>query len=253
MENNRLTFFDPTNFNVPISIFRTLVDDAFRFRFIKNGAANLSGLLNHLIPTLAQYREDLHLDFLKQNDGDEALTKKVEECIYKRYFRQFDFCDDGNTTIPFRVNQAHQKDFLKIHDILLPKYNMDFSTFVRSLLLEYATRRSLQREYFFQYNLMSALKKAIQNECLCHFYCVDNRHSCVPISLEVSDDQERNIIIGVNKTKDEFYSIPLASVLEINVDEKTKIHIEDELYPFILDSFASQMENNEQYKNKETT
>lgn len=77
------------------------------FGFIKNEEANLSGLLNHLIPALSNYREDLHNDYLEQNNGDEILTQKVEECIYKVYFSQYDFCDDGTATIPFRVNKVH--------------------------------------------------------------------------------------------------------------------------------------------------
>lgn len=110
MNDIRLTFLEPTNFTVPVTIFNTLVFDAFHFGFVKNKVANLSGLLNHLLPMMSDYREDLHIDFLKQNNGDEILTRKIEENIYKTYFNKYDFCDDGVIKIPFRVNKTHYKN-----------------------------------------------------------------------------------------------------------------------------------------------
>lgn len=244
MNKSRLTFLEPTNFTVPITIFRTLVFDSFHFGFVKNGLANLSGLLNHLLPALSDYREDLHLDFLNQNGGDEELTRKTEECIYKTYFRKYDFCDDSVVTIPFRVNQTHYEDFLKIHDLLLLKYNMDFSSFVRSLLLEYSTKRLCQREYFFQYRLMPSLKNAIANQYLCHFYSKIEGITFTPLSLETSTHNERNFIIGVNETNDKFCAIPLSDVQKIIVDDSKSIEIDEEDYISIQDFFTEYDEEN---------
>lgn len=237
MNNTRLTFLEPTNFTVPITIFQTLVSDAFHFGYVKNDVANLSGLLNHLIPVLSDYREDLHLDFLLQNNGDEILTRKTEECIYKTYFRKYDFCDDAVVCIPFRINQVHYNDFLKIHDLLLPKYNMDFSNFVRSLLLEYTTKRLCQREYFFHYRLMFDLKNAISNQYLCHLYNKTERITLVPLSLECSKFNEQNFIVGVNEENDTFYAVPLADIQKVVVDENQPIHVDDDDYIAIQDFF----------------
>lgn len=237
MNETRLTFFEPTNFTVPTTIFNTLVSDAFHFGFVINEEANLSGLLNHLLPAMSKYREDLHADFLRQNNGDEELTRKTEECIYKTYFNKYDFCDDGVVTIPFRVNNAHYEDFLKIHDLLLPKYNMDFCNFVRSLLLEYATKRLCQREYFFHYRLIQDLKNAISNSYLCFFYDSKERMSFIPLSLETSKQNEQNIIIGINETNDEFCAFPLANVKKIIVDESASFDIDEEDYYAIQDFF----------------
>lgn len=238
MNETRLTFLEPTNFTVPVTIFNTLVSDAFHFGFVKNEVANLSGLLNHLLPTMSAYREDLHFDFLKQNDGNEELTRKTEECIYKTYFNKYDFCDDGVVTIPFRVNQVHYEDFLKIHDLLLPKYNMDFCNFVRSLLLEYATKRLCQREYFFHYHLMPNLKNAILNRYLCRFYDKTDRITFIPLSLETSKQNEQTIIIGVNEKNDSFCALPLADVQKIVVDDSVHFDIDDEDYTAIQEFFA---------------
>ena len=112
MKNERFTFFEPTNFNVPITIFNTLVDDAFYFDFIKNNQANLSGLLNHLLPNLTEYRKDLHNSFLSANNYNEELTNRIEENIYKVYFSKYNYCDDGVATVPFRVNKEHMQQFI---------------------------------------------------------------------------------------------------------------------------------------------
>lgn len=237
MNESRLTFLEPTNFTVPITIFNTLVSDAFHFGFIKNNSANLSGLLNHLLPIMSDYREELHIDFLKQNGDDEKLTRKIEECIYKTYFHKYDFCDDGFVTIPFRVNKAHYEEFLKIHDLLLPKYNMDFCNFVRSLLLEYATKRLCQREYFFYYRLIPNLKNAIINRYLCRFYTKNERIAFIPISLEASKHNEQTIIIGVNENDDKFFALPLAEVQKIIVDDNIHFNIADEDYTNIQNFF----------------
>lgn len=237
MNDIRLTFLEPTNFTVPVTIFNTLVFDAFHFGFIKNEVANLSGLLNHLLPAMSDYREDLHIDFLKQNNGDKILTRKIEENIYKTYFNKYDFCDDGVTKIAFRVNKTHYEEFLKIHDLLLPKYNMDFCTFVRSLLLEYATKRLCQREYFFHYRIMSELKNAIANRYLCRFYTNTDRTTFIPMSLETSKLNEQTIIIGINEDNDEFCALPLALLKKIVVDDNKHFTIADDDYSAIQSFF----------------
>lgn len=244
MEKTRLTFLEPTNFTVPFVIFDTLVADAFHFGFVKNGVANLSGLLNHLLPAMSDYREDLHFDFLKENDGDEELTIKIEECIYKTYFGKYDFYDDGMAKIPFRVNKIYYKDFMKIHDLLLAKYNMDFCNYVRSLLLEYATKRLSQREYFFYYRLMHDLKNAIANQYLCRFYEKKDRVAFIPLSLETSKLNEQNVIIGIGEANDEFYALPLASVQKIVVDDSKRFNITDDAY-FAIQDFIAKYESEE--------
>lgn len=237
MNDIRLTFLEPTNFTVPVTIFNTLVFDAFHFGFVKNKVANLSGLLNHLLPMMSDYREDLHIDFLKQNNGDEILTRKIEENIYKTYFNKYDFCDDGVIKIPFRVNKTHYEEFLKIHDLLLPKYNMDFCTFVRSLLLEYTTKRLCQREYFFHYRIISDLKNAIINRYLCRFYTNADCTTFIPMSLETSKLNEQTIIIGVNEGNDEFCALPLALLKKIVVDDDKHFDIANDDYSAIQTFF----------------
>lgn len=213
--NNRLTFFEPTNFTLPIAVFNTLVDDAYYFGFIKNNQANLSGLLNHLIPNLSMHRQDFHLTLLCENDNDEKLTHKIEENIYKHYFNKYDYCDDGTCIVPFRVNKEHMQEFLDIVDKFIHVINMDFSSYVRSLLVEYCSKRLNQREYFFFYKEISKMKNAIENSVVCHFYTEDEKIAFTPISIEPSRNNEQNLIVGYDTNNQNAYVLPLSFVKRI--------------------------------------
>lgn len=242
MNDTRLTFYDPTNFTLPIVIFNTLVNDAFHFGFVKNEQANLSGLLNCLIPCLADYREDLHNNLLQANDNDEVLTNKIEENIYKVYFNKYDYCDDGMVIVPFRVNKAHLQDFLEIFDNKLGKYNMDFTGFVRSLLIEYCSKRLNQREYFFFYQKINEIKNACNENDVCYFYTNTEKNCFVPVSIEVSRKSEINLIVGIDPTKEVAYVLPLAYIKRLVVTD-TKIPITEKDCSFIYDTLESYYED----------
>ena len=241
MDGTRLTFFDPTNIALPIVIFNTLVNDAFHFGFVKNEQANVSGLLNCLIPCLADYREDLHKNLLLANNNDETLTTKIEENIYKIYFNKYDYCDDGTVTVPFRVNNAHLQDFLEIIDNKLGKYNMDFTGFVRSLLIEYCSKRLNQREYFFFYRKINEIKNACVKNFLCCFYTDVEKTCFIPVSIEVSRTSETNLIVGISETKETAYVLPLAYLQRIVVTD-TKVFITEKDCEFIYESLENYYE-----------
>lgn len=245
MNNTRLTFYDPTNIALPIVIFNTLVNDAFHFGFVKNEQANLSGLLNCLIPCLVDYREDLHENLLQANDNDEFLTNKIEENIYKVYFNKYDYCDDGTVIVPFRVNKAHLQDFLEIFDNKLGKYNMDFTGFVRSLLIEYCSKRLNQREYFFFYRKINEIKNACIKNNLCYFYTNVEKDGFIPVSIEVSRNSETNFIVGINPTKDTAYVLPLASIQRIVVTD-TQVSITEKDCDFIYETLERYYEETEE-------
>ena len=240
---SRITFFEPTNFNVPIVVFNTLVEDAFAFGYVKNDLANLSGLLNHLIPNLSKYRQELHLSFLSANNYDEELTNKIEENIYKIYFNKYDYCDDGYATIPFRVNKEHAQQFLDIVDNQLYAINIDFTGYVRSLLVEYCSKRRNQREYFFYYDVILKIKEAISQGYVCHFYNNVTKDTFVPVSIELSADGETNLIVGYDVENEMAYILPLACVKKVVLTEIC-YEITDEDSEFVFDYL-------EQYKKKE--
>ena len=245
MNTTRLTFYDPTNITLPITVFDTLVNDAYYFGFIKNKLANISGLLNHLIPNLSDYRDDLHNTFLENNDGNEELTNKIEENIYKYYFNKYDYCDDGVITVPFRVNKEYYEDFLIIHDVKLQKYNMNFTNYIRSLLIEYTSKRIGQREYFFFYRMIGIIKNAIENNEECRFYTEKEILTFIPISIELSRITSRNLIIGVTADKDTAIIFELVSLKKVFPTEKI-VEITQEDCDFIYDIL------NKYYETKET-
>lgn len=244
MNESRLTFYDPTNITLPIVIFNTLVNDAFHFGFVKNGQANISGLLNCLLPCLADYRDDLHNNLLLENDNDEELTTKIEKSIYKIYFNKYDYCDDGTVNVPFRVNKAYLQDFLEIFDNKLSKYNMDFTGFIRSLLIEYCSKRLNHREYFFFYRKMNTIKTACIENNLCYFYTTTEKECFIPVSIEISRNTETNLIVGINKTKETSYVLPLASIQRIVVTD-TKVSITEKDCDFIYETLENYYEETE--------
>lgn len=237
MNEARITFLEPTNFTLPIAIFNTLVDDAFYFGYVKNHQANLSGLLNHLIPNLTEYRKDLHLAFLNANNGDETLTNKIEENIYKIYFNKYDYCDDGVAVVPFRVNKEHMQQFLDIVDNLLYSLDMDFTGFVRSLLIEYCSKKLNQREYFFYYTEISTIKNAIAENCLCHFYTKEEKVSFIPISIELSRVVGHNVVVGYNAESEKAYALPLSYIKRVVVTQE-EYELEDDDIGFVYECLA---------------
>ena len=249
MNEYRLTFLDPTNITIPIIIYNTLIEDCFHFGYIKNEQANISGFLNHLIPCLSDYREELHNNFLQSNENDEALTTKIEENLYKIYFNKYDYCDDGVIPVPFRVNKEHLQDFLDIVDGKLFKYNMDFSTFVRSLLIEYASKRLNQREYFFYFRQMNKIKTAITQNRLCHFYTNKEKNSFIPVSIEIVKNREFNILVGINIEQETAYILPLHCIKRVVITEESA-KITREICDFIYDSFEEYCEEEERKENK---
>ena len=245
MNDSRLTFLEPTNFTLPIAIFNTLVKDAFHFRYEKNNQANISGLLNHLIPNLSEYRKDLHKGFLEANNDDENLTRKIEENIYKVYFNKYDYCDDGVVVVPFRVNKEHMQQFLDIVDNLLFVVNMDFTSFVRSLLVEYASKRLNQREYFFYYKEITKIKEAILNSNVCHFYMQHEKYVGVPISVEIARLNEQNLIVGYDEEQQAAFVIPLADIKRIVLTDLT-YDISDEESDFVYEYLKDYEKEQEQ-------
>ena len=244
MNNSRLTFFDPTNLTLPYVIYLTLKEDSRHFGYVKNGQSNISGFLNNLIPRLTDYRDDLHNNLLSANNNDEELTTKIEESIYKIYFNKYDYCDDGVINVPFRVNKEHLQDFLDIYDKKLVKYNMDFTNFVRSLLIEYASKRLNQREYFFYYREIIKINDASKNKLLCYFYTDIERSCFVPVSVEVANNEEKNLIIGYNPEEEVAYVLPLAYVRKIVVTDSDQIITQEDcdfLYA-TLDEYYEKME-----------
>lgn len=170
----------------------------------------------------------MHGEFLTELNGNKKQTQLVEKCIYKLYFNKYDFCDDATIQISFRINKSNYECFMHIYDVLLNRFDMDFTEYIRSLLLEYCTKRLSQREYLYFYSYMKVLKNAIQRSYLCSFYVKETKLSFVPISMEISRTS-KNFIVGITEDKSNMCIVELSSLkkMTVNEDVRTEVSKED--------------------------
>lgn len=226
---NELYFIEHTNFDVSQIIYNILLRDSEYFGFMKNNKPNISGFLNSLIPNLAIYREELHRDFLKNNNNDENLSNIIEQNIYNVYLKTFDMTDDSMVKIQFRVNKENRKDFIKIQDEFLTKYDMTFSKYIKSLLAEYASRPLFQREIFYNFKLNKVLINAIKNEMYVYIYLNDNsKVKIAPIDIEINPNTESNYIFGFSENKEKIYIIRYSLISSISkLNQKVELTEKD--------------------------
>ena len=219
--NSRLTFNTSTNLLLPISVQDVLYADAYLYGWVKNHKSNISGFINHIIPMLSEYQDDLRERLLAYNNGNEEITKIVEQNIFNIYLPLFDIQSDPSTNVPFRINQKNYDEFLNIHDTKLLHYNTNFTDFVRKLLVEYSKKSPDQREILYAYRIVKKIKDAIADQRLCHFHCGKNKVSAVPVQMEASPVSRKNIIFGMPEEDRIPYIIPLYTVTNLVVDNKT--------------------------------
>lgn len=190
-----------TVLGLSFGICQVIAWDCANFGFVKNEKPNFSGFLNHLIPELSAYRDDLHEKFTRYSQGDDELAKQIEGGIYNIYLRSFDLNDDAEYSIPFRVNSLHRKDFELIYEEKLRKYDMDFTNYVRTLLGEYAIKPYYQRELFFCYRFQKEMQIAIQKKRICRYVNENNITDFIPVAIEQSFLSPGNYLLGISTDK----------------------------------------------------
>ena len=213
--NSRLTFLTPIKLSIPYAVYDTLFRDSYYFGFTKNDTANINGFLNVLIPKLVDYRNDLHLSILDNNNNNSKIAELIEENIYKLYFNKFDFCDNGNVNISLRIGKNNYNKFIQIHDVISSRYNMDFTSFIRSLLVEYSNQRIFKREFLYYFNEVLTIKTAILEKRYCTFYTSEEKHYFIPLSIEQSPNNNKNFIVGYNTTDETCMVTPLSSIQQV--------------------------------------
>ncbi len=215
MNIHRSTFQSATYLSLPYPLYDVIYHDACYFGYLKGDTPNINGFLNHLIPALSDFHDNLHNRFLDFLDGDETRTQSVEQSILHVYLDPFGANYDTLKKVPFRVTEKSMEDFLRIHDIKLEYYKTDFSGYIRTLLADYTSRTVNQRECLFSYRMLPTLKTAIEQGLSCHFYCADQTFVFVPVCLEISPVSRRNLICGISAVTNEDVVLALSSVLSI--------------------------------------
>lgn len=211
-------FKEGTNLSLSIGICSVLAGDSERHGFVKNGQSNVSGFLNRLIPSLSHYREDLHERFLRFNGGDEGKALLAERNIYGVYLRTFDILDDGTMNVPFRVNSKSRQEFLYIHDKLLARFDMDFTNYVRTLLIDYCERPPYARELLLDYDMVNEVREAIGSKCVCRFHLGGGDRVFVPLLIERNGDD--NLVEGVAEDKGSVLLFPLSRLTGLTCLDK---------------------------------
>lgn len=236
MSTYRLTFQSATNLSIPYSFYDVIYHDACYFGYLKGDTPNINGFLNHLIPSLSDFHDNLHRRFYAFLGGDEDSVRAVEQSIHHVYLDPFDIHYAASIKIPFRVTKKYMNDFLKIHDVKLDYYRTDFSNYVRNLLAEYTSRTISQRECLFAYRMLPVLSDAVAQGLVCRFYCKNEVFSFVPICLETSPATQRTLICGISPETNDDIIVALASVLHI-IPETTHCDFSEEecasLYEYI--------------------
>lgn len=213
----RLTYFSPTSFRIPKDVYTILEMDALHFGFRKNKRSNISGFLNQLLPALSNFRADWHEDILEHTNNP-TLVYEMEKIVFSLTSAENSLFKPHYVTVPFRVNKAHYNDFLYIHDKQLSAFNLDFSGFVRSALIDYASRRLAIRERLLFYKHTKTLLSAVENKQECRFCTNDNNILWfVPASIIVSPYTGVNLILGLNRSKKYTISLKLSAVTHITV------------------------------------
>lgn len=198
---DRLTYFSPTSFRLPSEMYTILEMDALHFGFKKNHKANICGFLNELLPALCAYKIDLRNKVLSTLDENIETLNNFEKLLNTLTLAQNSLLKQNYVTVPFRVSAKHYNDFIYIHDYLLSTLNVDFSSFVRSILFDYISKRLAIRERLFLYKQLKILLPAIENRQFCHFFLRDQQLSFLPHTIIVSPYTGSNILFGINRTK----------------------------------------------------
>lgn len=237
MLESRLTFLTPTTLRLPKEVYATLFRDAWHFHYIKNERSNINGYLNDLLPGLAAYQNNSY-ELFNATAGVEYGGIAKSEKLFASFSQAAInlFGEEETVTVSFRVNQQNMNIFLHIHDVLLPKFDMSYTEFIRNLLMHYATYKLAIRERLLHYNVLSDLAIAVRENRECYIYAEQypinqpkqlnpsHRLHCVPFSLVSSPYSGTNIILCFDNKKIQGLVLPLACVKKvILLDKRHKI------------------------------
>ena len=232
-----------TNIRLSSSAYDVLMMDCNRFGFLKNGKENISFIISKLIKELTEYRNDLHDKFLKNNNDDNELVKTIENNIFNIYQKTLNYIsDDSYVNVGYRVNKEFKKDINNLFYETLEKYDMDFASYVRSIIYEYCSRADLQRELFLNYSLVKQIKKAINKELVVDIINGGIQNTIIIVSIEPTIDGF-NYLLGITLDKQMCHFLPLCKTDYLKI-EKTKIHVSQEDFNKIIVKFNDFIEEN---------
>ena len=232
-----------TNIRLSSSAYDVLIMDCYRFAFLRNGKENISYIISKLIRELTEYRNDLHEELLKKNNNDIDLVKKIENNIFNVYQKTLNYiCDDSYVNVGYRINKEFNQDIKSLFCETLERYDMDFASYVRSIIYEYCSRSDLQRELFANYLLVKKIKRAIKKELVIDILNEGIQNELVLVSIEPTINGY-NYLLGISLDKTECYFLPLCKTELVKI-KKCSVHIDQQDYDKILANFNKFIEEN---------
>ena len=218
-----------TNIRLSKSSHDILVTDCYRFGLLRKDEANISFIISKLIKELTIYRENLHDEFLKNNKSDIHVVKSIENNIFNIYLKTFNYiCDDSHINVGYRINKEFKQSIENLFYETLEKFDMDFTSYVRSIIYEYCSRSELQRELFLNYELVCQIRKCINKSCVTTIINDDVQNDMVLVSIEAVDNGY-NYLLGISVDKKECYFLPLCKTKKIMMRKQIVEVSEDEL------------------------
>ena len=232
-----------TNIRLSSSAYNVLIADCYRFGILRNEQENISFIISKLIKELTEYRIDLHEELLNKNDHDFNFVRAIENNIFNVYQKTLNYiCDDSYVNVGYRVSREFIKDIRLLFYDVLEKFDMDFASYVRSIIYEYCSRSDLQRELFLNYSLVKSIKKAIKKELLVKIINEGIQNELILVSIEPTAEGF-NYLLGITQDKTMCYFLPLCKTEHFSI-EKTKTHIDEEVFEKIIEHFEKFIEEN---------
>lgn len=232
-----------TNIRLSCSAYNVLVEDCFKYGFTKNEKANICYIVSRLIKELTAYRNELHEELLKYNKRNNKVVKIVENSIFNVYQKTLNYiCDDSYVNIGYRISKEFMPHLKNVFYETLEKFDMDFSSYVRSIIYEYCSREELQRELFLHFSLVQQIKQAIKKSTVVNIVNDGIQNELVLVSIEPTEEGV-NYLLGITPDKKMCYFLPLCKT-ELLKSGKTKVQIKQEDYDKIVERFYAFIKEN---------
>lgn len=234
-----------TNIRLSSSAYEVLIEDCFKYGFVKNDKPNISYILSRLAKELTEYRLDLHEELLKNNENDEKVVRNIETNIFNIYHKKLNYiCDDSYVDVGYRPNKEFKNCISYIFYEILEKFDMDFASYIKSIVHEYSSRTESQRELFLFYSLVKKIKKAIKQERIVKIVNEGIEDFVVVIAIE-QNNYGYNYMLCLTSDRERCLFLPIGKTENFLIT-KDKMVISGEDYNKILSYFDTFLEENEQ-------
>ena len=232
-----------TNIRLSSSAFDVLVEDCFRYGYLKKGKANISYIISRLAKELTEYRIDLHEELLKNNKGNIELVKNIETNIFNIYLKKLNYiCDDSYVNVGYRTSKEFMPYIKDIFYEILEKFDIDFASYIRSIIHEYCSRTITQRELFLNYSLIKLIRNSIKQGKIVNIVNDGIQDNLLVVAIE-QNECGFNYMLGITPDRTMSLFLPLSKTERLVVT-KNKMSISDDDYDKILSNFSKFVEEN---------